>query len=179
MAWEEIRPAVGRVCSMWWPGCVGGPGRGRLKAVFAGELLQGVSLDSLKASPASPSTKISDAMSETASEAVDGMGDLGSEAQSVIDVPGEASASASAGQPAEALWFLVRGAYVANTHVVGELPLLLCCAVLPVLCCFCCAAVRCAVLRYAVLWYAVLPVLCCAMLCCSTSEQASEASAAA
>lgn len=38
------------------------------------------------------------------------MGDLESEAQSVIDMPGKASASASAGQPAEALWFLVRGA---------------------------------------------------------------------
>lgn len=128
MAWAEV--------------CSGG-----LETIFAGELLQGVIRGSQQAPAASASGKLSESMSTTMSEAVDGMGDADSDAQSVIDMPAKASAS----QPDEPEWFLVRGAYVANTHVVGEpswLPLLCCaaCALLLVLCYVCCA---------------VLPLRCC------------------
>ena len=104
----------------WAEVCSGG-----LETIFAGELLQGVAPDSQEAPAASASGKLSENMSTTMSEAVDGMGDADSDAQSVIDMP----AKGSAGQPHKPLWFLVRGAYVANTHVVGES------SQLPVLCC--------------------------------------------
>ena len=113
VAWEEVSSA-----KFARPECLGG--RGRLKAIFAGELLQGVALASHTAAATSASGKSSDAVSTVASEVVDGMGNLGSDAHSVVEMRGKAAASASAPPPSRRLWFLVRGAYVAHTHVIGE-----------------------------------------------------------
>ena len=84
---------------------------GDVEAIFAGELLQGVA-------------PVSDDTGAATSVAMDGMGEGESEAQSVVELPCKATGSASAGHAVEPLWCLVRGAYVSNTHVVGEHPLL-------------------------------------------------------
>lgn len=100
-----------------------------VEAIFAGELLQGVAPGTQQAAAA---TKVSDDMGAATSVAIRGMGDGDSEAQSIVELPCKAAGAMPAAQAREPLWFLVRGAYVASTHVVGELPLLaVCCVVRP------------------------------------------------